>query len=78
MARSAFRLKLARVLLQLFNVGDGETEDQIHEDDAHVQEKDDKEDLGDHPGAQKVLVVVVFAHQHRDDLKRGVSPQVFS
>ena len=71
---SCVRTKLARVLLQLFNVRDGEAEDEVHEDDAHVEEEEDEENLGDRSGMQKVLVVVVFAHKHRDNLKkRGVS-----
>ena len=62
--------RLARVLLQLLNVRDGEAENEVHEDDTHVEEEEDEEDLGHRSGAQEILIVVVLSHQHGDDLKK--------
>ena len=58
--------------LQLSDVRDGETKEEVHEDEGHDEDEDEEEDLGDERGALRVDEVcseVKFSHQHCQHLK---------
>ena len=51
--------------LQFSNVRDGETKQEVHEDEGHDHDEDEEEDLGDERGALRVDEVcseVKFSH----------------
>ena len=55
----------------MLDVVDGEADDEVHEDDRHVDDEDDEEQLGRPPGVAVRVAVVVFAEEHGEDLDGG-------
>ena len=57
--------------LDVLDVVDCEADDEVHEDDRHVEHEDDEEQLGRPPGVAVRVAVVVLPEEHGQDLDEG-------